>query len=42
VSAAVRELLREHHADGDYRFTKRHLSLKGIGRTLTYTLYSNR
>jgi class 3 adenylate cyclase len=42
VSAAVRALLRKHRVDGEYRFAKRHLSLKGIGRTLTYTLISKK
>ena len=41
VSLAVRDLLHAHRGGADdveYRFKKRHLSLKGIGRTLTYTL----
>ena len=38
VSEAVRDLLRQTGVDKFYRFTKRRMALKGIGRVTMFSL----
>lgn len=38
VSQAVRDVLHQHDVGAPYRFKKRRLMLKGVGRVYAYTL----